>query len=121
MIRPLFHNVHSHQFFLLLKTYFRTLCSLSMYPVDDRVIWKDPGYFCPFKREALLDLAPCKVKVLFKASFHLVDITLVDITLSSSPSVHCPIICHGKLLSLLKEFLSLGPFLLLAAGFHRMH
>lgn len=65
VVRPLFQNVNSHnQFCLGLENYFRTLCSLLMCPLDDGIMWKEPGYFCPFKGEALLNLAPYKVKVL---------------------------------------------------------
>lgn len=71
-------------------------------------------YFCPFKR-ALLDLAPWKVKVLFKAFFPRSPCWHNSLFKPFSP---WSTISHGKLhLSPLKEVLSLDLFLILAAGF----
>lgn len=78
-------------FFLGLENYFRTFCSLLTCPIDSRMMWKEAACFCSFEKQVLLDLAPCKVKVLFRLS-----ILFFQMLLSLSTSAHYSTFPHKR-------------------------
>lgn len=86
MVRPLFHNINSHnQCCLGLENYFRTL-SLVTCLVDDGMMWKEPGYCCTFKKEDPFTFGPLQGEGPCQGFF---PPSLISITLQP-PHCHVP-------------------------------